>query len=203
MARRARRHRTVIVFMRAPILGRVKSRLAREIGTIAAWQFYRRSSQRLLRRLKVEPTWSVVIAWADPPSAGDKRAHTIWQGPGDIGQRMEHCLAQAPPGPVVLLGADIPGVRSAHIRNAFAALRSAPLVFGPARDGGFWLVGARNGRQLPRPLFGAGIRWSSTGTLGDVTARLRVPYALADQLADVDYAEDLPPSASLTGFPGR
>ena len=205
MARRARRSRTVVVFMRAPVLGRVKSRLARDIGAIAAWQFYKRSSQRLVRRLEREPTWSVTIAWAEPPSASQRqrRPCDVWQGSGDIGRRMERCLRLALPGPVVLLGADIPGVRAGHIRNAFRALQRAPLVFGPAGDGGFWLVGARNGRQLPRPLFGPGIRWSSAQTLCDVSERLRLPHALTDTLDDVDYAADLPASDSLTGFPGR
>lgn len=205
MGRRARLQRTVIVFMRAPVLGRVKSRLAREIGTVAAWQFYRRTSRRLLRRLEAEPSWVVRVAWAEPPSAAVLRNRPLdfWQGSGDIGQRMEQSLRHAPPGPVVLLGADIPGVRRAHIRSAFARFGEAPLVFGPARDGGFWLVGARNSRRLPRRLFGPGIRWSTPHTLHDVCGQLRQPYALADTLADVDYAADMPPPDSLTGFPGR
>ena len=197
--------RTVIVFMRAPVLGRVKSRWAREVGVIAAWQFYRRASARLLRRLEQELTWTVRIAWADPPppSALSRRPQDFWQGRGDIGQRMERCLRKASPGPVVLLGADIPGVRQAHIRGAFARLGEAPMVLGPARDGGFWLVGARNGNRMQRPLFGSTVRWSNAETLRDVTDQLRQPYALADRLADVDYAADLPPPDSLTGFPGR
>jgi uncharacterized protein len=205
MDRRARAQRTVIVFMRAPVFGRVKSRLAREVGMVVAWQFYRRASARLLRRLEREPTWTVRVAWADPPplSLLSRRPHDFWQGRGNIGQRMERCLRMASPGPVVLLGADIPGVRQAHIRGAFGRLGEAPVVLGPARDGGFWLVGARNGQYLQRPLFGPNVRWSSGETLNDVTIQLRQPYALADRLADVDYAADLPSPGTLTGFPGR
>jgi glycosyltransferase A (GT-A) superfamily protein (DUF2064 family) len=189
--------------MRQPVLGRVKTRLARETDSLAAWQFYRRASRRLLRRLRADPSWQVVVAWASAPEPQALfRPGDLLQGSGDIGERMERCLRAVPPGPVVLLGADIPGVRPRHIRRAFACLRHTPLVFGPARDGGFWLAGARNPVYLQRPLFAAGIRWSSPQTLADVLAGLRQPVGLADTLADVDHAADLPPPASLTGFPG-
>jgi len=204
MARRARTPRTVIVFMRQPVLGRVKTRLARQVGSLAAWQFYRRASSRLLRRLRAEPSWRVVVAWAGPPEPRSRmRPGDLLQGRGDIGARMQRCLAAAPSGPVLLLGADIPDVRARHIQGAFAALARAPLVFGPARDGGFWLVGARSPAHLPRPLFAPGIRWSSGETLADTLAGLRCDVALADTLADVDHAQDLPKPESLTGFPGR
>jgi uncharacterized protein len=204
MVRAARIPRTVIVFMRQPMLGRVKTRLARETGSLAAWQFYRRASDRLLRRLRADPKWRIVIAWAAPPQPRALfRPGDLLQGAGDIGTRMARCLRAAPPGPVVLIGSDIPEVRTRHVRAAIRALERAPLVFGPATDGGFWLVGARSPAHLPRPLFAATIRWSSPQTLADTLAGLNRPAALADTLADVDHAVDLPPPESLTGFPGR
>ena len=72
------------------------------------------------------------------------------------------------PGQVVLIGSDIPDVAASHIDAAFRLLGASDLVFGPARDGGFWLIG---GRRLPRGLFAA-VRWSS-------------PHALADTLRNV------------------
>lgn len=204
MAKQARTPRTVIVFMRQPVLGRVKTRLAREVGSLAAWQFYRRASTRLLRRLRADASWRVVVAWAEVPEPRAlMRPGDMVQGPGDIGERMERCLRAAPQGPVLLLGSDIPDVRAMHIRRAFRALEQAPLVFGPAKDGGFWLVGARSPALLPRPLFAEGVRWSSVETLADVLAGLCCDVALADILADVDHAADLPPHGMLTGFPGR
>ena len=203
MARRARTPRTVIVFMRQPVLGRVKTRLARQTGSMVAWQFYRRASARLLRRLRADPSWQVAIAWAAMPEPTALFGpEDLLQGRGSIGVRMERSLRAAPPGPVVLLGSDIPGVRARHIRHAFKALARAPLVFGPAADGGFWLVGARSPAHLPRPLFAPDIRWSGPHTLADTLAGLHRPVVLADTLADMDHAADLPPPASLTGFPG-
>ena len=114
----------------------------------------------------------------------------IGQGRGDLGQRMARAMAAVPAGPVVLVGGDIPGLGPEHVDRAFAALRRAEVVFGPAADGGFWLVGLRRGRRA-RQLF-RDVRWSSpqalTDTLANLPAAARV--ALVDELADVDTAED-------------
>lgn len=193
MARRiARRQKHVIVFARSPEYGRVKTRLAREVGTLAAWRFYRDSTEALLKRLERDPTWCMWLAWTGSNRRGwpgGRRA--IRQPGGGLGARMEHCLRALPPGDVVLLGSDIPGVTASHIHRAFAELRHASVVFGPALDGGFWLVGARRVPALPKPMFASGVRWSSSETLSDVVANLRVPYRFADRMSDVDHAADL------------
>ncbi len=190
--RTARRERHVIVFARSPEYGRVKTRLAREVGALEAWRFYRTATLRLLRRLEGEPTWRVWLAQTGAPRRGwPGRRHSFLQGRGSLSVRMERCLRALPPGDAVLLGSDIPGVARRHIRRAFAGLTHAPLVFGPAQDGGFWLVGVRRSPNLPKPLFPPGVRWSSPDTLGDVLQGLRVPYRLADMLGDVDCAADL------------
>ena len=95
-----------------------------------------------------------------------------------------------PPGPVVLVGSDIPHLRSHHVARAFALLGQNDLVFGPARDGGFWLIGAKRMRPLPQTLF-AGVRWSTSTALADTLASLpkHVTTAFADTLDDVDDAE--------------
>ena len=76
-----------------------------------------------------------------------------------------------------------------HIAAAFAALGRADLVFGPATDGGYWLVGARNPLVL-RGLFD-GVRWSGPYALADTLANARSRrVALLEPLDDVDDAED-------------
>ena len=92
-----------------------------------------------------------------------------------------------PPGPVVLVGSDIPAMRPWHIARAFALLGRHDLVFGPASDGGFWLIGARRSRPLPRSLF-AKVRWSTAEALADTLATIPQGYAagIADTLDDVD-----------------
>jgi glycosyltransferase A (GT-A) superfamily protein (DUF2064 family) len=99
---------------------------------------------------------------------------------------MRRALETCPPGPVVLVGADIPALDARHVAAAFRLLGSHGLVFGPAEDGGFWLVGTRHPRRLP-PLFEQ-VRWSGPDALADTLAGLprRITVGYADRLEDVD-----------------
>ena len=111
--------------------------------------------------------------------------NAIGQGPGDLGERMNRVFQDLPPGPVVLVGTDVPGIRAAHITDAFRALGNNDAVFGPARDGGYWLVGARRRPVVP-DLFG-GITWSTPRTLKDTLTKLNgKKVALLDPLDDID-----------------
>jgi len=186
----------LIVFAKAPALGRAKRRLAADVGPVAAWQFYRRTLATLVRRLADDPHWRTVLA-VTPDSAA--RQGGRWppgvprmpQGAGDLGRRMDRALRRVPPGPVVLVGSDLPDLMPRHIGRAFAMLHGRDLVFGPATDGGFWLVGTRNARCLPY-LF-RGVRWSGPHALADTLANAggRFGVGFADMLSDVDDGADL------------
>ena len=108
------------------------------------------------------------------------------QGGGDLGRRMRRVIAAAPPGPVVLVGSDIPALEARHVAAAFRLLGACDLVFGPAMDGGFWLVGARRRPRLPF-LFGR-VRWSGPHALADTLAGLPRGLAIGfvESLEDVD-----------------
>ena len=83
------------------------------------------------------------------------------------------------------------GIERAHIARAFRALGPAEAVFGPAPDGGYWLVGLKRPRPAPREIF-ADVRWSSSHALRDTVRSLagaRIAYV--DSLRDVDEAADL------------
>ncbi len=215
MSRRPARH--MVVFARAPRLGTVKRRLAADIGAVAALRFYRATLAATLRRLGRDPRWTTWLA-VTPDAAVTRDAgwlrwlgagigfewpitavHVRPQGPGGLGERMDRCFAAAPaglpPGPVVIVGSDIPDVRPHHVAAAFRALGRAPLVFGPAADGGYWLVGARRCPVPPRGLFD-GVRWSSRHALTDTLANAgRLPALFLETLEDVDdidaYRRDL------------
>ena len=105
---------------------------------------------------------------------------------------MVRMLRRAPPGPVCLIGADVPGIDRMQIARAFDVLGGNDMVFGPAPDGGFWLIGSRQGRVLtPRAL--DGVRWSSRHALSDTLKVLpEKRIAMAATLQDVDTADDLP-----------
>src|SRR5580704_9527222 len=139
-----RRH--LILFVREPRLGTGKRRLARDIGAVAAVRFERLMLARSLRRLGRDRRWTLRLAVTPDRAARDwpARLNIAPQGAGDLGQRMRRTLAACPPGPAVLIGSDIPQLTAAHIREAFALLGRHDIVFGPATDGGFWLVGTRH-----------------------------------------------------------
>ena len=181
----------LVLFVRAPRLGVGKRRLAGAVGDLAALRFERAMLGLLARRLGRDRRWRLRLAVTPDRAAGHSR---LWpraaaiapQGAGDIGIRMRRALAACPPGPALLIGADIPAVTARHIADAFRLLGQHDLVFGPASDGGFWLVGARRSPRLP-PLFGP-VRWSGPHALADVLRNVprRVSVGLAARLEDVD-----------------
>ena len=193
------------MFARSPALGRGKRRLARDIGDLAALRFERLMLARLLRRLRRDRRWHLRLAITPDPALQRKRLWPrgipiIGQGGGDLGERMRHALATCPPGPAVLIGTDIPALGPHHIAAAFRLLGQHDLVFGPARDGGFWLVGARRSLCLP-PLFSA-VRWSGPHALEDVLANLprQVSVGFAARLDDVDDGASFRRLAPSRGF---
>jgi uncharacterized protein len=198
-----RRH--LVLFVRAPSLGGGKRRLAREIGDVATVRFERLMIALLLRRLAQNKRWRLRIA-VTPDKARLRARHwrrgieAVGQGGGDLGVRMCRALADCPPGPVVLVGGDIPALAAGHVAAAFRLLGRRDLVFGPAKDGGFWLVGARHPRHLP-PLFEQ-VRWSGPHALTDTLAGLRrkIRVGFADRLADVDDSEAYRRLAPRRGF---
>ncbi|HEY9163320.1 MAG TPA: TIGR04282 family arsenosugar biosynthesis glycosyltransferase [Magnetovibrio sp.] len=186
--------RHLVLMAKAPRLGTVKSRLAAEVGPVKAWAFYRRCLSDTARKLH-DPRWQCWLM-VTPDTAAATLAlegwRTIAQGGGDLGARMLRPMQTLPPGLVVVVGADIPAMTAEHIAAAFEALGENDWVFGPASDGGFWLVGAKRRPRLVNPF--KGVRWSSEHALGDTLANLpdgaRVGFV--ETLNDVDVASDLP-----------
>lgn len=186
--------RRLVIMVKAPEAGRVKTRLAREIGVVGATSFYRHASSAVVGKLGADPRWQTVLAVA-PDTATRAR---YWpaplprrpQGQGDLGRRMQSLFDRLPPGPVVIIGSDCPAIRPDDIAAAFTALGRADAVLGPATDGGYWLVGEwRSPKSLPAF---AGVRWSSESALADTVANLaKRRVAFVRELADVDTAADL------------
>ena len=190
----------VVLLVKAPRLGAVKRRLAAGIGDGAALAFYRATLATVARRLGADPRWTRCLAVTPDRAA---RAGRIWrfglrrrvvlraQGPGDLGRRMARVFSVMPPGPVVIVGSDIPDLDRHHIAAAFERLGESDLVFGPAPDGGYWLIGAR-GAARRGDLFRF-VRWSTQHALADT--RANVPcgrrVALLSELADIDDAVGL------------
>lgn len=196
--------REVLIFAKAPVLGTVKTRLARDIGEVAALALYREMLHGVAARLSGQD-WRLLLAITPDDSAGQSGlwpgVDRIPQGGGDLGARMLRALARATDAaPVLVVGSDIPGLGPAQIRQAFAALENKPLVFGPATDGGFYLVGARG--QPPAAMF-AGVTWSTATVLRDTLAACPPGCAaLIEQLPDLDDIAALT-AARATGLIGE
>ena len=181
--------------LKEPHPGRVKTRLAENLGTVGAAWWFRHQSARLIRRLE-DPRWRLVLAVA-PDAEGlasrvwPSRHPRIAQGGGDLGSRMTRVFRGLPSGPVCVVGSDIPGIDRFHVARAFKALGGHDAVLGPAPDGGYWLIGMKRSSALPRDLL-AGVRWSTEHARADTEAAL-APRRVAHiaTLRDVDDVADL------------
>lgn len=189
------RRQRLVVMLKEPRPGRVKTRLGREVGMVAAAWWFRHQSATLLRRLR-DPRWQLLLA-VSPDAEG--LSSRVWpgdlprlaQGRGTLGDRMGRLFRHGPPGPMVIVGADIPALGRAHVARAFRAMGRHDAVLGPAFDGGYWLIGLKRGAPPPATLF-AGVRWSTDRALADTVASLgSARVAMIDRLADVDTAADL------------
>ena len=187
----------LVLMVKEPRMGRVKTRLASEIGLINAWRFFKLNLAQTANALH-DKRWNCWLS-ITPDTATDKRG--IWprgwkrikQGNGDLGVRMLRPMKSLPPGPVVIIGSDVLGITKAHINTAFRALGANDMAIGPTPDGGYWMVGQRRRPITINPFKNA--RWSTTHALNDTLASAlasprRIRIALLDTLSDVDTAKD-------------
>ncbi|MCF8028531.1 MAG: TIGR04282 family arsenosugar biosynthesis glycosyltransferase [Desulfobacteraceae bacterium] len=190
----------IIVFVKAPLEGLVKTRLAGCLGARGALLLYRALAADVLGavcamdcqvRVFYYPAnhQDIVRGWL-----GDHIALYVQQG-ADLGQRMHHalcCTAADGFERIVLIGSDIPGIDEQILKSAFSALETSPAVLGPAKDGGYYLVGFRSGSIFPQA-FDA-IDWGCSDVFEQTMKRFeekgQTP-AVLPVLSDIDTPEDL------------
>jgi len=176
----------VVVFARAPLPGRAKTRLIPALGAHGAARVHRQLVMRTLATVSSAAatregagvTLRVAPQVGHPLFERLRRAHGLRlraQRGADLGQRMHHALAAelcACPA-AVLVGSDCPGLRTDDISTALGALSDpaagVDAVLGPALDGGYWLIGLR------RPAMGLfqGVEWGSGHVAAQTRQRLR------------------------------
>ena len=180
----------LVIMVKAPRMGRAKTRLAKQVGAVNACQFARLRIDLIVRQLK-DPRWQIRLAVApdvdDWPWARLRGVYLLSQGQGDLGTRMQRQFEMGGAAPMVMVGADIPDIRKRHIEAAFQALQSKSAAFGPATDGGYYLVGFKRCPKMPRAF--ENVRWSTEHALQDTLANLKGSYALLEPLSDVDDAD--------------
>lgn len=177
----------VALFARWPEPGKAKTRLIPALGAQAAADMHRRLTARTVATVlaagfacEIRSTGAEPAAFRDWLGPG---VTVIEQGEGDLGARLARAAATLP---VLLLGADIPGLAPRHLVAAAAALARAAACIGPAVDGGYWLLGL----AAPAPQLFADIEWGTGTVFADTVARLDAPVVL-ETLADLDRPEDL------------
>ena len=192
----------IIQFAKWPQLGKVKTRLAKKIGDKAAYDTHIELVQTVLDNLTRSSLGDVEL-WFDQLSSETPESHPItklcsersvsiaYQHGEDLGERMHHGLALGLKAykKVIIVGSDCPTVDKPYLAKAINELDRNDLVFGPAEDGGYVLIGAR----IIKPTFLDEIKWGESTVLQATVKcadKLGLTYELLDTTWDVDEYED-------------
>lgn len=190
-----------MVFLKAPVPGKAKTRLGEMVGMRKAAAVYKRLSEGTMKtvgQLAMEGAHPVL--WCDPP--GQLMRFRRWLGDGyryrcqprgDLGERMALAFRDAfrkNADRVLVIGTDCPGLSPDILRRAFKLLDKRPVVIGPAMDGGYYLLGLR---KMNPELF-RDIPWSTERVLSATLSKTRhmgLQVACLPVLRDVDTEGDL------------
>lgn len=195
----------LLVFARVPVPGRVKTRLIGALGEQGAAAVHRALLRRTLEAARDIAEVERELWWDHAPAPGDPAAGLavafgmtgrVQQGL-DLGERMARPLAQtlASAPAAVLIGSDCADCDGAYLRSSFVALAQADAVLGPARDGGYVLIGLR---RVDPGLF-AGLPWGGDQVLALTRARIE---ALGWRWHELPCRQDIDRPEDLAGFPG-
>lgn len=196
----------LIIFTRYPETGTTKTRLIPLLGAEGAANLQRQMTEHTLSRvmgLTASNDLTIEIRY----DGGNKHLIRQWlgsefeyasQGGGNIGERMQQAFEDAFKSgatAVVIIGTDIPDLTAVDIQKAFAALKQKQMVLGPAKDGGYYLIGLPKNAFSPAvdDLF-TGITWGEHDVLKktlNLSKRFGLSYSLLKEIDDVDRPEDI------------
>lgn len=183
----------VIVFVKNITLGKVKTRLAKTIGNEAAFQVYKelvavteKATQNLDADIHIYFSESIIkTKWP--------KAYKAVQKGEDLGERMKNAFMNGFKkgySHIVLIGSDLPNISSEHINSGLKSLHTHDVVFGPAEDGGYYLIGLSKMQDFifhDKP-------WSKTHLLAETLNELKeknVSFSSLKTLNDIDTYDDL------------
>lgn len=184
-----------MVFIRNPVFGKVKTRLAATIGDARALNVYKKLLDHT-RSVSVALPCDKIVYYSDFIPGEDEWKQSGFrqalQTGGDLGERMENAFDEALKQyqAVVIIGSDCHELRMEHLQHAFASLEEHSAVIGPAHDGGYYLLGLTT---RIRELF-HNKRWSSDSVFGETVNDLRMlnyPFDELELLHDIDKEQDL------------
>jgi uncharacterized protein len=181
----------LVLFARYPTPGAAKTRLIPALSAEGAAELHRRLTERTLQILRSS---SLPIEFYF--TGADKTAFRELFGDGFVlveqveGDLTDRLMAALDPAPVIFFGADTPDLEERHVVSAVAGLREHDIVLGPAKDGGYYLIGMN--RACPALL--TNMPWSTDQVLPETLRRLTamgIQPALLELLHDCDRPEDL------------
>lgn len=192
-----RSKRGVIIFVKNPVRGKVKTRLAKEIGEDKALEIYKKLLQKTIETAAGVNQADRQVWYSEYADQHDFIDPLLFrkrvQRGADLGERMENAFATLFAegySRVVIIGSDCPGLTTEQIGHAFTLLESEPLVVGPARDGGYYLLGMN---RLHKRLFDQ-VPWSTNQVLEETLKRAEAAGIRVGMLAplyDIDTLDDL------------
>lgn len=188
--------RLLLLFVRNPELGKVKTRLAASIGPEKALEVYLKLLQHT-KNITQDLDADKVVYYAERMAQEDLWTNDIYrkglQLEGELGEKMEAAFvvafAQGYTG-VIIIGSDCPQLTQDLLEQAFEKLQTHDVVLGPAVDGGYYLLGMKKLQQA----FFQNKRWSTEHVFADTmqdVARLQLSCFLLPRLTDIDHVEDL------------
>lgn len=183
----------VIVFVKNIKLGTVKTRLAKTIGDYGAFEVYSelvKVTEKATSELNIDTRiyFSNAVVNSQWPNTYKAVQHGI-----DLGERMLNAFKKGFEDGykrIVLIGSDLPDINAAHMENGIAALNENEVVFGPAEDGGYYLIGLS---QLDASIF-TNKPWSQSNLLEVTLKELqdkKAKVGILETLNDIDTYEDL------------
>lgn len=199
----SRSPRRVLIFAKAPEVGRVKTRLAKSTGAEKARDIHRAMIRDLLHRLGTGDELDIEVIWSGSEDVQGESLVEIFsphrlarQVGRDLGERMATAISDRAllqrTRQIIAIGTDLPDLERSDLEAAFSLLDSCGWVIGPALDGGYYLIGCRS-RSFDASVF-QGIQWGDSSVLEATTERIRKlgeSVALLPQRRDIDEIEDL------------
>ncbi len=186
----------LIVFVKNPIVGKVKTRLAKDIGDAKAVEVYKkllRHTRAIIEGVDADKYVFYGDYINDDDIWNDDFTKVLQQG-DDLGQRMLQAfkqLLEKGHEQVVIIGSDCYELNTTIINKAYSSLQETDTVIGPTLDGGYYLLGMT---RLQDFLF-KNIEWSTDTVYAntiDVIKQKKLSYTSLQQLSDVDYVKDVP-----------
>ena len=197
---------TVIMFVKAARICRVKTRLWPTLSHRQCLYLHKEAAQQLLQRLRKQKSYRVVLYTTDksPGFYVPDRIPIKLQEGSNLGLRMHHAICEElkTANKVILVGSDCPDMTIKYIENAFSKLQSGRnVVLGPANDGGYVLIGM----NAPQPELFKNIAWGSSQVLQQTVARANAAGLTSHSLPsllDIDCMQDLQTLADADRLPG-